>query len=84
MDMSVIRERMKELGIDVAELNKRYCEIRRAKGDLKATPVNRRSIIVKAISDKANPKLETFLDILEALDGHILIEWRDVKIKRLK
>ena len=84
MDMSVIRERMEKLNMDIAALNKKYCEIRKAKGDLKATPVNRRSIVAKAISDEGNPTLETFLDIIEALDGHVLIEWKNVEIKRLK
>ena len=83
MDMSMLRERMEQLDMDLATLNRRYCEIRKAKGDLKATPVNRRSIVAKAISDEGNPTLETFLDIIEALDGHILIEWKNVEIKRL-
>ncbi len=30
MDMSMIRERMEQLGIDLAVLNRRYCEIRKA------------------------------------------------------
>lgn len=82
MDMSMIRERMEELGIDLATLNRRYCEIRRAKGDLQATPVNRRNMLAKAISDDGNPTLETFLDIVAALDGQILIEWKDTKLKK--
>ncbi len=80
--MSMIRERMEELGIDLATLNRRYCEIRQAKGDLAATPVNRRNMLAKAISDEGNPTLETFLDILAALDGQILIEWKDTKLKK--
>lgn len=80
--MSMIKERMEELGIDLATLNRRYCEIRRAKGDLKATPVNRRNMLAKAISGEGNPTLETFLDIVTALDGQILIEWKDTKLKK--
>jgi hypothetical protein len=83
MDMSMIRDRMEELGIDLAILNRRYCEIRQEKGDESATPVNRRTMIAKAISDNGNPTLETFLDIIAALDGEIFIEWKDTKIKRL-
>ncbi|GAC1467206.1 MAG: hypothetical protein NVS2B14_08910 [Chamaesiphon sp.] len=82
MDMSGIRERMEELGIDLATLTRRYCEIRQAKGESSATPVNRRNMISKAISDDGNPKLETFLDILEALDGEILIKWRTVRVEK--
>ena len=83
MDMSVVRERMDALGIDLATLNRRYCEIRQSKGDLKAVPVNRRNMLAKAISDEGNPTLETFLDIVAALDGEVLVEWKDKRIERL-
>ena len=83
MDMSMIRERMKALGIDLATLNRRYCEIRQEKGDIKAVPVNRRNMLAKAISDDGNPTIETFLDIVAALNGEVLIEWRDKRIERL-
>ena len=82
MDMKMIRERMEKLGIDLADLNRRYCEIRRAKGDKNATPVNRRNMLAKAISDEGNPTLETFLDIVAALDGNVLIEWKDTTVER--
>lgn len=83
MNMNIIRERMKELKIDLASLNKSYCELRKAKGDEKATPVNRRSMLAKAISDEGNPTLETFLDIISVLNGNLFIEWKDIKIQRL-
>ena len=44
MDMKMIRDRMEALGIDLALLNRRYCEIRQNKGDKKAVPVNRRNM----------------------------------------
>lgn len=81
MDMSMIRERMEELGVDLAALNRSYCDIRRKKGDGAATPVNRRNMLAKAISDEGNPTLETFMDIVAALDGKVLIEWKSTKIK---
>lgn len=83
MDMKMIRERMDKLGIDLADLNRRYCAIRQAKGDTKAVPVNRRNMLAKAISDEGNPTLETFLDIVSALDGNVLIEWKDTTVERL-
>ena len=83
MDMSTIRERMEALGIDLATLNRRYCEVRHNKGDKKATPVNRRNMLAKAISDEGNPTMETFMDIVTALDGQILIEWKDTRLERL-
>ena len=68
--------------MDLAALNRRYCEIRHDKGDLKATPVNRRNMLAKAISDQGNPTLETFLDIVAALDGNVLIEWKDTTVEK--
>ncbi len=82
MDMSVIRERMEKLEMDLAALNRRYCDIRQSKGDTKATPVNRRNMLAKAISDQGNPTLETFLDIVAALDGNVLIEWKDTTLEK--
>jgi hypothetical protein len=83
MDMRMIRDRMEALGIDLASLNRRYCEIRQNKGDEKAVPVNRRNMLAKAISDEGNPTLETFIDIVTALDGQLLIEWKDTRVERL-
>jgi hypothetical protein len=83
MDMRMIRDRMEALGIDLASLNRRYCEIRQNKGDEKAFPVNRRNMLAKAISDEGNPTLETFIDIVTALDGQLLIEWKDTRVERL-
>jgi hypothetical protein len=83
MDMRMIRDRMEALGIDLALLNRRYCEIRQHKGDEKAVPVNRRNMLAKAISDEGNPTLETFIDIVTALDGQLLIEWKDTRVERL-
>jgi DNA-binding phage protein len=82
MDMSMIRERMEELGIDLAVLNRRYCDIRQAKGDKTATPVNRRNMLAKAISDDGNPTLETFMDLVKALDGEVLIQWKSTTVKK--
>lgn len=83
MDMKTIRDRMEALKIDLAMLNRRYCDIRQSKGDEKAVPVNRRNMLAKAISDEGNPTLETFLDIVSALDGRILVEWTDTKIEKI-
>jgi hypothetical protein len=41
-------------------------------------------MIAKAISDDGNPTLETFLDLVAALDGNVLIEWKDTTIQRLE
>jgi len=60
---------MEELGIDLATLNHHYCDIRLKKGDTTAKTVNHRNMLAKATSDEGNPTLETFMDIVSALDG---------------
>ena len=40
-------------------------------------------MLAKAISDDGNPTLETFIDIISALDGQLLIEWKDTRVERL-
>ncbi len=83
MDMKTIRDRMEALEVDLATLNRRYCEIRQSKGDKKAVPVNRRNMLAKAISDEGNPTMETFIDIVTALDGRVLIEWTDKRVEKI-
>lgn len=51
MDMSMVRQRMEKLNIDLVTLTRRYCEIRQSKGDKKAIPVHRRNMLAKAIID---------------------------------
>jgi hypothetical protein len=80
--MNVVKRRMEDLGIDLAGLVRLYSEIRQAKGDTKATPVNCRSQLVNAL-EKSNPTLETFLDLVDALDGEIQIVWIDRKVEKL-
>jgi hypothetical protein len=80
--MHVVKRRMEDVGVDLAGLVRLYCEIRQAKGDTKATPVNRRSQLVNAL-EKSNPTLETFLDLVDALDGEIQIVWIDRKVEKL-
>jgi DNA-binding phage protein len=79
--MNVIKRRMEDLDIDLAGLVRLYCDIRQAKGDTKAT-VNRRSQLVNAL-ERSNPTLETFLDLVDALDGEIQIVWIDRKVEKL-
>jgi hypothetical protein len=80
--INAIKRRMDDLDIDFAKLVRLYCEIRQAKGDAKATPVNRRSQLLNAL-EKANPTLETFLDLVAALDGEVQIVWVDRKVEKL-
>jgi hypothetical protein len=45
--------------------------------------VNRRSQLVNAL-ERSNPTLETFLDLVDALDGEIQIVWADRKVEKLQ
>lgn len=71
-----LKKRLQDLELDFAALNRRYCKVRQAKGDKSATSVNRRNMLAKAISDDGNPTLETFMDIVEALQGQVNINWK--------
>lgn len=73
----LIRNRMNSLGIDIAALNRLFCEIRRSRGDSKAKPINRRNMLLKAISEDSNPTISTFVDMVHSLGGRVLIEWKE-------
>ena len=57
MDMRPIKSRMEELGLDLAALNRKYCDLKQSEGDLKATPVNRRSVLKRILDEKTDPSL---------------------------
>lgn len=73
--MQPIKARMEQLGLDFAALNRRYCDIRQNKGDAKATPNNRRGMLVRLLNEESEPTLQTFQDLIEALDGELVIKW---------
>lgn len=79
----VISKRLEQLGIEPNELVARYCEVRKTKGDETATPRTRRTMIYKILKGEAAPALETFQDIVEALDGKVQIRWRNVQVESL-
>lgn len=79
MDMTPIKARMEELGLDLAELNRRYCELRQSKGDAKATPNNRRGMLVRILNEENDPSYETLLDLVNVLGGQVIVRW--VKIE---
>ena len=79
MDMRPIKSRMEELGLDLAALNRRYCDLKQSEGDLKATPVNRRSMLKRILDEKTDPSLQTLIDLLKVLGGTLDITWVDTK-----
>lgn len=79
MDMTPIKVRMEELGLDLAELNRRYCELRQSKGDQKATPNNRRGMLVRILNEENDPSYQTLIDLIEVLGGQLLVRWVKVE-----
>lgn len=75
MDMRLIKQRMEELGLDFAALNKKYCELRRQKGDANATPNRRRGMLARIFNEESDPSLQTLQDLIEVLEGEIVIRW---------
>jgi hypothetical protein len=78
--LRVIKERMAELGIEFSDLNRRYCALRQAKGDARATPNNRRSALYRVIEGQGGATLDTFVHLVEALGGEVAVIWHDRKV----
>jgi transcriptional regulator with XRE-family HTH domain len=79
MDMRPIKTRMEELGLDLAGLNRRYCELRQRKGDAAATPNKRRGMLSRILKEESEPTLQTLQDLLEVLGGELVIRWVKVE-----
>lgn len=82
--IEAIVQRMSDLGWDLSELNREYCQLRQQKGDEGAIPSNRRQMLINAINPDKNPTLETILDIVETLGGTIAIEWTDKRLVKIE
>ena len=79
----MITKRLEQLGLEPNDLVVRYCEVRRAKGDESATPRTRRTMIYKILKGDASPTLDTFQDIVEALDGKVMVQWQNFQLESL-
>jgi DNA-binding phage protein len=79
--LKVLKERMEELGLEFSDLNRRYCALRQAKGDAKATPNNRRSALYRVLEGNGGATLDTFLNLVEALGGEVNVVWYDKKVQ---
>lgn len=72
----VLKARMEELGVDVAELVRRYCQLRADRGETGIVPNNQRRTIVRILNDEGSPTVETLVDLIAALGGEVHIRWR--------
>lgn len=76
-----LRERVIELGLDPAaardllEVTRRYLVVRY--GDHDHKPWNHIKTIQQAIGDSPNPRVQTFIQIVQGLGGQVLIRWVD-------
>lgn len=74
----VLNERLDELGITKYELSKRITEKR---GGGKVTDVS--SLVSKTLDVPDNRRFCNVSEVVEALDGEIVIRWHDIKEKKL-
>ena len=70
---------MEELGLDLAALNRKYCEMKQAEGDKNAVPNNRRAMLKRILDEETDPSLQTLTDLLKVLGGTLNITWVDTK-----
>ncbi|MEO1352328.1 MAG: hypothetical protein AAFW84_26615 [Cyanobacteria bacterium J06635_15] len=71
----MLNNRLSELGIDRNDLVLRYCKLLKSRG-VDAKPVNKRNMLYRVLEGETVPKVDTFQDIIAALDGEIRIVWK--------
>lgn len=77
---SVLRERMVNLGLDPAsasdqaEVTRRYLMVRY--GDPKRDPWGHVKTIQQHLGDEPNPRLQTLIQVVQALGGQVLVRWQ--------
>lgn len=79
MDLKeVLNERLNELGITKYELSKRIAEKR---GGSKVTDVS--SLVSKVFEAPDNRRFGNISEVIEALDGEIIVRWYNIQEKSL-
>lgn len=74
----ILNERLIELGITKYELSKRIAEKR---GADKVTDVS--SLVSNVLDTPENRRFSNVSEVIEALDGEIVIRWYNIQEKRL-
>jgi ribosome-binding protein aMBF1 (putative translation factor) len=78
MMKDLLQKRFEELGISQAELARRIAEKRQEPGKV-VKPDNLQSAISNALKDPDSRRHRAILELIEAMDGEVVIRWKDYK-----
>lgn len=70
----LLQQRFQELGISQAELARRIAEKRNLD-----KPENIQSAVYNALKDPDSRKYSAILELIEAMDGEVVIRWKDYR-----
>lgn len=70
----LLQQRLKELGLTQAELARRIAEKRQLEN-----PENLQSAVHNALKDPDSRKYSAILELIDAMDGEVVIRWKDYK-----
>ncbi|MBC8121904.1 MAG: hypothetical protein H7Y22_08730 [Gemmatimonadaceae bacterium] len=73
----ILKRRMNKLGIDAAELVRRYARLRIARGEVGIKANNVRRSIIRVLDGEGSPTAETLVDLVAALGGKVTLTWQD-------
>ncbi len=72
----VLQQRFEELGISQAELARRIAKKRQKPGE-NLDPNNLQSAVSNALKDPDSRRYSSILELIEALDGEVVIRWKN-------
>jgi hypothetical protein len=76
MMKDLLQKRFDELGISQAELARRIAEKRRKPGE-EPKPDNFHSAVHNALKDPESRRYSSILELIEAMDGEVVIRWKN-------
>jgi hypothetical protein len=73
-----LQERLEELGISLYELTGRVVEKRKESGQDTTIP-KLQSAVTKAVKDPDGRRYSAIAELVDAMDGEIIVRWKDYK-----
>jgi hypothetical protein len=74
----LLQQRLDELGISQSELARRIAQKRQVEN-----PANLQSAVHNALKDPESRRYSTILELIEAMDGEVVIRWKDYREVKL-
>ena len=70
----VLQQRLAELGISQSDLTRRIAQKRQVEN-----PANLQSAVHNALKDPESRRYATIVELIEAMDGEVVIRWKDYR-----